>query len=395
MNKKMLLLASAISLAAAVSGQSFRKLHNKAILIDTHNDFISTGIEKGKSFDQDLKGITHSDLNRMKQGGIDVQVFSIFCDENYGMGTAYAFANREIDTLYNTIARNPEKMMLVHTPAELQKAVRSGKLGSMIGVEGGHMIEDKLEYLDKLYDRGARYMTLTWNNSTSWASSAADERAGKELGHPYGLNALGEQIVRRMNELGMIVDISHVGEKTFYDALRITTKPVIASHSCTYALCPVPRNLTDDQIRLIGKNGGVIHLNFYSGFVDSSFREKNNAFIRKHQAEKEELLKQNPSDFYANLKLHEKYKAEIDNVRPSLTLLIDHLDHIVKLIGTDHVGIGSDFDGINSSPRELNDVTDMPLITEELLKRGYSKKDIRKILGGNFIRVFKANQTDK
>jgi membrane dipeptidase len=286
-------------------------------------------------------------------------------------------------------------MMLVRTPAELQKAVRSGKLGSMIGVEGGHMIEDNLEYLDKLYDRGARYMTLTWNNSTSWASSAADERAGKELGHPYGLNALGEQIVRRMNELGMIVDISHVGEKTFYDALRITTKPVIASHSCTYALCPVPRNLTDDQIKLIGKNGGVIHLNFYSGFVDSSFREKNNAFIRKHQAEKEELLKQNPSDFYANLKLHEKYKAEIDNVRPSLTLLIDHLDHIVKLIGTDHVGIGSDFDGINSSPRELNDVTDMPLITEELLKRGYSKKDIRKILGGNFIRVFKANQTDK
>ena len=395
MQNKWLLCALLLSISAGADAQSYLKLHKKAVLIDTHNDFISTGIEKGKSFDQDLKGITHSDLNRMKQGGIDVQVFSIFCDENYGMGTAYAFANREIDTLYNTIARNPGKMMLVRTPAELKSAVKSGKLGSMIGVEGGHMIEDNLDYLNKLYERGTRYMTLTWNNSTSWASSAADERAGKDLGHPYGLNALGEKIVQRMNELGMIVDISHVGEKTFYDALRITTKPVIASHSCTYALCPVPRNLTDDQIRLIGKNGGVIHLNFYSGFVDSSFREKNNAFIRKHQAEKEELLKQNPSDFYANLKLHEKYKAEIDNVRPSLTLLIDHLDHIVKLSGTDHVGIGSDFDGINSSPRELNDVTDMPLITEELLKRGYSKKDIRKILGGNFIRVFKANQTDK
>jgi membrane dipeptidase len=395
MQNKWLLCALLLSISAGADAQSYLKLHKKAVLIDTHNDFISTGIEKGKSFDQDLKGITHSDLNRMKQGGIDVQVFSIFCDENYGMGTAYAFANREIDTLYNTIARNPGKMMLVRTPAELKSAVKSGKLGSMIGVEGGHMIEDNLDYLNKLYERGTRYMTLTWNNSTSWASSAADERAGKDLGHPYGLNALGEKIVQRMNELGMIVDISHVGEKTFYDALRITTKPVIASHSCTYALCPVPRNLTDDQIKLIGKNGGVIHLNFYSGFVDSSFREKNNAFIRKHQAEKEELLKQNPSDFYANLKLHEKYKAEIDNVRPSLTLLIDHLDHIVKLIGTEHVGIGSDFDGINSSPRELNDVTDMPLITEELLKRGYSKKDIRKILGGNFIRVFKANQTDK
>jgi membrane dipeptidase len=393
MQNKWLLCALLLSISAGADAQSYLKLHKKAVLIDTHNDFISTGIEKGKSFDQDLKGITHSDLNRMKQGGIDVQAFSIFCDENYGMGTAYAFANREIDTLYSTIARNPGKMMLVRTPAELKSAVKSGKLGSMIGVEGGHMIEDNLDYLNKLYERGARYMTLTWNNSTSWASSAADERAGKDLGHPYGLNALGEKIVQRMNELGMIVDISHVGEKTFYDALRITTKPVIASHSCTYALCPVPRNLTDDQIRLIGKNGGVIHLNFYSGFVDSSFREKNNAFIRKHQAEKEELLKQNPSDFYANLKLHEKYKDEIDNVRPSLSLLIDHLDHIVKLIGTDHVGIGSDFDGINSSPRELNDVTDMPLITEELLKRGYSQKDIRKILGGNFIRVFKANQS--
>ncbi|NBT16469.1 MAG: membrane dipeptidase [Chitinophagia bacterium] len=372
--------------------QSYKKLHEKAIVIDTHNDFISTGIEKGKSFDQNLKGITHSDLKRMKEGGIDVQVFSIFCDENYGKGTAYAFANREIDTLYATVARNPNRMMIVRNSKDLQTAVSTGKLGAMMGVEGGHMIEDEISNLEKLHARGARYMTLTWNNSTSWASSAADERAKKDLGHPYGLNALGEQIVKRMNELGMIVDISHVGEKTFYDAIRISTKPVIASHSCTYALCPVPRNLTDEQIKAVGKNGGVIQLNFYSGFVDSSFRDKNNAFIRKHQQEKDSLLKSNPSDFYANLYLHEKYKDEIDGVRPSLTLLIDHLDHIVKLIGVNHVGLGSDFDGINSSPRELNDVTNMPLITEELMKRGYSKKDIFKILGGNFIRVLKANE---
>jgi membrane dipeptidase len=372
--------------------QAFKKLHEKAVVIDTHNDFISTGIEKGKSFDQQLKGITHSDLNRMKEGGVDIQVFSIFCDENYGPGRAYAFANREIDTLYATVERNPEKMMLVRTPADLKAAVRSGKLGSMIGVEGGHMIEDKIENLEKLYERGARYLTLTWNNSTSWASSAADERAGKKLDQPYGLTAFGEQVVRRMNALGMIVDVSHVGEKTFYDAVRLSSKPVIASHSCTYHICPVPRNLTDDQIRALGKNGGVIHINFYSGFVDSSFRKKNNAFIQKHQGEKDSLLKINPSDFYANLFLHEKYKKEMDNVRPPLSLLIDHLDHIVQLIGVDHVGIGSDFDGINSAPRELNDVTNMPLFTEELMKRGYSKKEIRKILGENFIRVFKANQ---
>ena len=391
---KYKLLGSILLLAAYVNShaQNFQRLHKKAIVIDTHNDFISTGIEKNKSFDMELKGITHSDLNRMKTGGIDIQIFSIFCDENYGMGTAYAFANREIDTLYATVQRNPSKMMIVKTPEELSSAAKSGKLGSMIGVEGGHMIEDKLEYLEALYKRGARYMTLTWNNSTSWASSAADERAKNNLGRPYGLTSFGKEVVKKMNTLGMIVDISHVGEQTFYDAIATSTKPVIASHSCTYSLCPVPRNMTDDQIKALGKNGGVIHLNFYSGFVDSSFKQKNDAFLKKHEAEKNELLKNNPSDFYANLVLHEKYKDEIDGVRPPLSLLIDHLDHIVKLIGVNHVGIGSDFDGINSSPRELNDVTDMPLITQELLKRGYSKKDIHKILGGNFIRVFKANQ---
>ena len=391
---KQKLLCSILLLAGYMNShaQNFQRLHKKAIVIDTHNDFISTGIEKNKSFDMQLKGITHSDLSRMKTGGIDVQIFSIFCDENYGMGTAYAFANREIDTLYATVERNPSKMMIVKTPEELSTAVKSGKLGSMIGVEGGHMIEDKMEYLEALYARGARYMTLTWNNSTSWASSAADERAKNNLGRPYGLTTFGKEIVKKMNALGMIVDISHVGEQTFYDAIATTTKPVIASHSCTYALCPVPRNMTDDQIKALGKNGGVIHLNFYSGFVDSTFKQKNDAFLKKHEAEKNELLKNNPSDFYANLVLHEKYKDEIDGVRPPLSLLIDHLDHIVKLIGVDHVGLGSDFDGINSSPRELNDVTDMPLITAELSKRGYSKKDIYKILGGNFIRVFKANQ---
>jgi membrane dipeptidase len=395
MNKTLsAIICASLFMGQFAVAQSYKSLHKKAIVIDTHNDFISTGIEKNKSFDQDLKGITHSDLSRMKKGGVDVQVFSIFCDENYGMGTAFAYANREIDSLYAVVERNPNKMMIVKNPSDLDLAVKSKKLGSMMGIEGGHMIEDKIEYLDSLYNRGGRYMTLTWNNSTSWASSAADERAGKDLGHPYGLNALGEKIVKHMNELGMIVDISHVGEKTFYDALRITTKPVIASHSCTYALCPVPRNMTDDQIRMIKKNNGTIQLNFYSGFVDSTFREKNNIFIAKHQQEKDSILKTNPSDFYANLLIHEKYKDEMDNVRPSLTLLIDHLDHIVKLIGVDHVGIGSDFDGINSSPRELNDVTNMPLLTKELLKRGYSKNDIYKILGGNFIRVFKANQNN-
>lgn len=390
--RKILYLNVLLCAALLSNAQSYKKIHANAIVIDTHNDFISTSIDKKVSFEQSLKGVTHSDLKRMKEGGIDIQIFSIFCDENYGKGTAYAFANQEMDSMYAIIQRNPKKTMLVKTPQDLEAAVKAGKLGCMMGVEGGHMMEDRLDYLDSLYKRGARYMTLTWNNSTDWASSAADERANTNLGHPYGLNAFGEKIVKHMNELGMIVDISHVGEKTFYDAVRVSKKPVIASHSCAYSLCPVPRNMTDDQIKALGKNGGVIHLNFNSGFVDSSFNAKNRAFIKKHQAEKDSLLKTNPSDFFANMRINEKYKDEIDDARPTLSQLLDHLDHIVKLIGVDHVGLGSDFDGINSSPRELNDVADMPLITKALMQRGYNKTDIQKILGGNFIRVFKENQ---
>ena len=390
--RKILYLNVLLCAVFLSNAQSYKKIHANAIVIDTHNDFISTSIDKKVSFEQSLKGVTHSDLKRMKEGGIDIQIFSIFCDENYGKGTAYAFANQEMDSMYAIIQRNPKKTMLVKTPQDLEAAVKAGKLGCMMGVEGGHMMEDRLDYLDSLYKRGARYMTLTWNNSTDWASSAADERANTNLGHPYGLNAFGEKIVKHMNELGMIVDISHVGEKTFYDAVRVSKKPVIASHSCAYSLCPVPRNMTDDQIKALGKNGGVIHLNFNSGFVDSSFNAKNRAFIKKHQAEKDSLLKTNPSDFFANMRINEKYKDEIDDARPTLSQLLDHLDHIVKLIGVDHVGLGSDFDGINSSPRELNDVADMPLITKSLMQRGYNKTDIQKILGGNFIRVFKENQ---
>jgi len=390
--KKIAFATVCTCLTLFLSAQSYQKIHKDATVIDTHNDFISTSIEKKVSFDQSLKGTTHSDLKRMKEGGLDIQIFSIFCDENYGKGTAFAFANREMDSMYAIIQRNPTNTMLVKSPNDLATAVKKGMLGCMMGVEGGHMMEDRLDYLDSLYKRGARYMTLTWNNSTDWASSAADERAKNNLGHPYGLNAFGEKVVERMNELGMIVDISHVGEKTFYDAVRISKKPVIASHSCAYSLCPVPRNMTDDQIKAMGKNGGVIHLNFNSGFVDSSFPAKNRAFIQRHQTEKDSLLKLNPSDFFANMRINEKYKNEIDDARPTLAQLLDHLDHIVKLIGVDHVGLGSDFDGINSTPRELNDVADMPLITKALIERGYSKKDIKKILGENFIRVFKENQ---
>lgn len=372
------------------TAQSYKKLHYKSIIVDTHNDIPTTALEKQVSFDSDLTGKTHSDLDRMKTGGVDVQIFSIWCDGN--KQNPYAWANLEIDTVMAWTNRNPGKMATAFSTKEMYSTVKEKKLAVLFGLEGGHMIENDLNKLDALYKRGVRYMTLTWNNSTDWATSAQDETARTDSLKQKGLTDFGKQVVIRMNELGMLVDLSHVGEQTFWDAINTTTKPVIVSHSCAYALCPHRRNLKDDQIKAVGKNGGVIHLNFYSGFVDPAYEKRSDAFLANHKSEMDSLLKVNPEPYFMNVYLFEKYPDEVKNLRPPLSLLIDHIDHIVKLIGVDHVGLGSDFDGINSSPQQLDDVTNMPLITKELLKRGYSKKDIRKILGENFLRLLAANE---
>ncbi|WP_290798755.1 dipeptidase [Flavihumibacter sp. UBA7668] len=371
-----------------------KNLHERSIVVDTHNDVLSSATLKGLNIEEDLSGKTHSDLARFRRGGIDIQIFSIFCDERFGPGTAFNHALREIDSLDAIAARNPDKMMLVNSLQDLHQAVRQKKLGAMKGVEGGHMIEDKMEYLDSLYKRGARYLTLTWNNSTSWASSAWDEsyldNQQPSNIEKKGLNEFGKQVIRRMNELGMMVDLSHVGEQSFYDAIAVSTKPVIASHSCVHAICPLPRNLKDDQIKAIGKNGGVIFLNFYAGFLDSTYNKNKAAFINRHKDIIDSLVQQKLPDYEIDGYLTARFPEEAEALRPSMNLLLDHLDYIVRMIGVDHVGLGSDFDGIELAPQDLDGVEDMPNITSALLVRGYSKKDIRKILGGNFIRVFKA-----
>ncbi|MGN6166126.1 MAG: dipeptidase [Flavisolibacter sp.] len=386
------LFLSALLLFSMVGfSQSYKEIHQAAIVIDTHNDVLSEVTMKGLNIENDLTGKAYSDIARFKKGGVDIQVFSIFCDERFGKDTAYKYANIEIDSLYAIVGRNPDKMMIVTNPMQLQQAVKQKKLGCMMGVEGGHMIEDNLDYLDAFYKRGVRYMTLTWNNSTAWSTSAMDETREKDLQHK-GLTQFGKEVVRRMNQLGMIVDVSHVGEQTFWDAINTTIKPVIASHSCVYNLCPVFRNLKDDQIKAIGKNGGVIDLNFYSGFVDSSYEKNQKLFHANHKTEIDSLKALGKPIYEIDEWLAKTYKTEAAALRPTLNQLLDHLDYIVKLIGVDHVGLGSDFDGISSSPQGLDDVTDFSNITKALVERGYSKKDIEKILGGNFIRVFKANQ---
>ncbi len=388
MFKKLLFLLLPFSAQA----QDPNSLHYKSLLVDTHNDFLTKAVEKGYAMDADLRGKTHSDLARFKQGGVDVQVFSVWCDGQFGKGTAFIRANREMDSLYAVIKRNPDKIALTVNSKEIRKAVRQHKLAALFGVEGGHMIEDNLANLDSLYKRGARYLTLTWNNSTSWATSAMEETRGTYKNPKKGLNDFGLQVIKRMNELGMLVDLSHVGEQTFWDAISISSKPVIASHSCVYNLCPAFRTLKDDQIKAIGKNGGIIDINFFSGFLDSNYEKRNAAFALMHKAEKDSLRKINPEPYYTDEYLYAKYPQEVENIRAPLSLVIDHIDYIVKMIGIDHVGLGSDFDGINSGPKQLDDVSCYPVLTKALSEHGYSKKDIRKILGENFMRVLKANE---
>lgn len=377
-----------ISLAAFA--QRAKKIHFKSILIDTHNDFPSKAVDDGVWFDDNLLHKTHSDLQRMNAGGVDAQIFSIWCDGN--KKEPYAWANREIDTMLACTRRNPVKMMQAFNTNDILSAVKQKKLAVLFGVEGGHMIENDLAKLEALYNKGVRYMTLTWNNSTDWATSALDETTRADSLKHKGLTDFGKQVVKRMNELGMMVDLSHVGEQTFWDAINNTTKPVLVSHSCVYTLCPFRRNLKDDQIKAVAKNRGVIQLNFYSGFLDSTFEKRSDAFTAKHKTEMDSLLKINPEPYFMQVYLFNKYPDEVKGLRPPLSLLIDHLDYIVKMVGVDFVGMGSDFDGINSSPQGLDGVQDFPKITEELVKRGYSKKDIKKILGGNLLRVMAANE---
>ncbi|MFS2185094.1 dipeptidase [Mucilaginibacter sp. Mucisp84] len=387
---KRSLLLFLLSLTLKLSAQNVQQIHQKAVLIDAHNDVISNElITKVDLSKHQSEG--NFDLVRAKEGGLDAQIFSIWCGESYGKGSGFAFANREIDSLYALIKRNPDKIALVRNTKELKKAVADKKLAALIGVEGGHMIEDRMDYIDSLAKRGMRYLTLTWNNSTSWATSARDEVTKKDSLKHLGLTDYGKQIVKHLNELGVMVDVSHVGERTFYDVLATTTKPVIASHSCAYSIDPFRRNLKDDQLKALAKNGGVVCINFYSGFVDSTYTPKVLKFLALHKTELDSLAKVYHDVDLANIRINALYKSESDKLRPPLELLIKHIDYIVKLIGVDYVGIGSDFDGAESYPLGLDSVADYPKITVELLKLGYSQKDIDKILGENVMRVLAAN----
>ncbi|MDR7371773.1 dipeptidase [Flavobacterium aquidurense] len=371
------------------NAQSYQDIHKKAILVDTHNDFLTKVMQYDFALDSDLKGKTHTDLSRLKTGGVDVQFFSVWSDGN--QRNPFAFANRQIDSLDAAIKRNPDKIVKVANVKELLKVVKQNKIAALIGLEGGHQIENSLENIDIFYSRGTRYITLTWNNSTDWATSAFDEKTKPEF-KGKGLSDFGKKVVQHMNKIGMMVDISHVSEKTFWDVMETTSKPIIASHSSVYQLCPVQRNLKDDQIKAIAKNNGVIQINFNSGFIDPTVKKREDDFMESHKAELDSLTAATKNENIAEEMIHIKYKQDSDKLRAPFSLVMDHIEYIIKLVGIDYVGIGSDFDGIVLPPQQLDDVTTYPLITKALIERGYSKKDINKILGGNILRVLKANE---
>ncbi|MFH4966123.1 dipeptidase [Gaetbulibacter sp. M235] len=381
-----------ILLTNQLMAQSYKKIHDDAISIDTHNDFLTQTMDYGYSLDSNLKGKTHSDLNRFKKGGLDVQFFSVWSDGN--QLNPYAFANRQIDSLDAVIKRNPDKIVKVKNTEELLDVVKQHKIAALIGLEGGHQIEDNLDNLNALYNRGTRYMTLTWNNSTNWATSAFDDKFNPDL-KGKGLSDFGKQVVKHMNSIGMMVDVSHVSEQTFWDVIATTTKPIIASHSSVYSLCPHQRNLKNDQIIAIAKNGGVIQVNFNSGFIDPTVDERESAFIKKYQGEIDSLKESGINAYKAEEIIYKKHNEESESLRAPFSLVIEHIEYIIKLVGVDYVGIGSDFDGIILTPKQLDDVTTYPLITKALLEKGYTETDLNKILGGNLLRVLKANEENK
>jgi membrane dipeptidase len=384
------------------NSQASRKLHNRAVLVDTHNDVLTETMLKGVDISKRITA-GQSDLERWKEGGVDVQFFSVWTDEKpRNKEGFFKDAEEEIDSLDILILRNPTKILLAQNYHDVKRGLRQEKLVALIGVEGGHMIEESLEKLNELRFQGMRYLTLTWNNSTSWATSARDETAisdsitkgmiSREAARKKGLTVFGKEVVRRLNELGVMVDLSHTGEQTFFDAIAATTKPVILSHSSVWNICPVFRNVKDDQIRAVAKNNGVICINFYSGFISKAFAERSAyLFGPGKKPSQDSILKLYPDSAKMNAEWQIYYETEMKKVRPSISDLVDHIDYITKLVGDDYVGIGSDFDGVDSTPLGLDDVTSYPKITEELVRRGYSNRSIKKILGKNVLRVMKAN----
>jgi membrane dipeptidase len=385
-------LALPLTAAAQVSAKA-RAIHDSALVVDTHADtpqrFLDGGFDIGNT---DPNDYGHISLDKARAGNLGAEFFSIWVEPETNEGHYARKTFDLIDSVYEQAERHPDRMMMAFSVADIERAHRQKKLAALLGIEGGHSIENDIHLLRDYYRLGVRYMTLSWSNTNEWADSSGDQNDAK-VQHHNGLTEFGKQVVLEMNRLGMMVDISHVADKTFYDAIATTKAPVIASHSSARALTNHPRNMTDDMLRAVAKNGGVVQVNFYNGFVDENFRKAADAQRKQRDAA--------AAEYKARLKAEGKTVTYLDDdhierewmariPRPPLKSLIDHIDHIAKVAGVDHVGLGSDFDGVSgATPEGIDSAADLPKITQALLDRGYSADDIHKILGGNLLRVFR------
>jgi membrane dipeptidase len=369
-----------------------RAIHDSTIVVDTHADtpqrFLDEGFDIGST---DPKDTGHISLDKARRGNLGAEFFSIWVDPETNQGHFAQHTFDLIDSVYEQAARHPDRMMMAFSVADIERAHKEHKLAALMGIEGGHSIENDMHLLRDYYRLGVRYMTLSWSNTNEWADSSGDIDDAK-VQHHNGLTDFGKQVVLEMNRLGMMVDISHVADKTFWDAIATTKAPVIASHSSARALVDAPRNMTDDMLRAVAKNGGVVQVNFYSGFDDQNFRNAMEAQSKDQAAAiknyVDSLKAQGKAINYIEIdRMEREWMAKIP--RPPFKSLIDHIDHIAKVAGVDHVGLGSDFDGVSgATPQGMDSAADLLRITQALLDRGYSADDIKKILGGNLLRVF-------
>jgi membrane dipeptidase len=369
-----------------------RAIHNSAIVIDTHADtplrFLDENYDMGNTDPQDPG---HISLSKASAGNLGAEFFSIWVEPVIYQGNFVHRTLDLIDSVYQQSVRHPDRMIMAFSVEDIKRAHTRHKLAALIGIEGGHSIENDLRLLRLFHQLGVRYMTLTWSNTNELADSSGDIEDSK-IRHHNGLTDFGKEVVNEMNRLGMIVDISHVSDQTFWDVIAITRAPVIASHSSARALVHHPRNMTDDMLRAVAKNGGVVQVNFFSAFVDESYRKAFEAQTRERDAAIEEYVGKlkaagQPVTYLDHARIERQWLARIP--RPPLSSLIDHVDHIARISGMDHVGLGSDFDGVSgATPQGIDSAADLPRITQALLDRGYSPKDLHKILGDNILRVF-------
>ncbi len=367
-----------------VSDAEVMRVHKSALLIDTHNDVTSKTVAGFDIGERAASG--HTDIPRMKQGGMGAQFFAVYVGANYVRDNHAANrALQMVDTVrHDIVARYPKDFDLALTADQIEASHRNGKMAALMGIEGGHAIEDSLRLLRQFYALGVRYMTLTHSNTNNWADSSGDmDRT--DIKHHNGLTDFGKDVIREMNRLGMMVDISHVADKTFWDTIEVSRAPVFASHSSARALSNIPRNMTDDMIKAVAKKGGVVQINFGCDFLSQRYADAMVPMRRKLA----DALRKNPD--LNREELRTKLMADLGDVQPAtLADAVAHIDHVRQIAGVDYVGIGTDFDGVGCVPKGVDDVSKFPNLTRALLEKGYSAEDIRKIYGGNLLRVMRA-----